>query len=146
MRPSHVIARGVGDLATSAVGAVAGAATTAAGAVSGAVAGGGLGALSGAVRGVTGGVGQGRRSTPAAMITLAVVGITGIVEWPVLIVAGGAAIVLDKVINQDPMAGPHAPADAPHVDDAALTRATAFRPGRSRAKATTARSKRPSTS
>lgn len=102
MRTSNVIVRGIGDLATSAVGAVAGAATSTAGAVSGGAVGGGLGALGGVARGLTKGAARGRHSTAATVVTLTAVGVAGLVDWPVLLAAGGAAIVLDKAINRQP--------------------------------------------
>ena len=104
MRTSNVIVRGIGDLATSAVGAVAGAATSTAGAVSGGAVGGGLGALSGVARGLTRGAAagatRGRHSTAATVITLTAVGAAGLVDWPILLATGGAAIILDKAINR----------------------------------------------
>ena len=106
MRSSNVIVRGIGDLATSAVGAVAGAATSTAGVLSGGAVGGGVGALSGVARGLTQGVAagaaRGRHSTAATVITLTAVGVSGLVDWPILLATGGAAIVLDKAINRHP--------------------------------------------
>jgi hypothetical protein len=81
---------------TSAVGALAGVATTVAGAAGGAAVGSTIGALRGAAQGAADGAGRGSRSTPAVALTVAALGVTGIVDWPLLLAAGGAAYLLQR--------------------------------------------------
>jgi hypothetical protein len=76
---------------------VVNATTAAAGAVSGAAVSGVVGGVRGTVDGVLSGVSSGSRSTPAAALTLAVVGATGLVEWPIVLVVGGAALVVRQL-------------------------------------------------
>ena len=78
---------GAANATTSAVGAVGGAAI-------GGVVGGVVGGVRGAASGVRSGMESGSHSTPAAALTLAAVGAAGLVEWPVLVTVGGAALVL----------------------------------------------------
>jgi hypothetical protein len=110
---SGVAVRGARDLTTTLVGALARTATSTAGALGGAAVGGGLGALggatSGAVRGSVHGAIRGRRSTPAAMATAAALGVAGVVDWPVLLGAGGTTLVLDKTLHPRPTAVPTDP-------------------------------------
>jgi hypothetical protein len=75
---------------------VADAATATAGAVGGAVVTGAIGAVEGAAAGVRNGVSGGGRSSMAAALTLAAVGVTGLVDWPIL-AAGGAALVIHEL-------------------------------------------------
>ena len=75
------------------------AAGAAAGAVAGAVAGGAVGAVGGGLQGIKGGLGLGSRSVPAAALTLAAVGATGLIDWPVLLAVGGTALVLRQLRN-----------------------------------------------
>lgn len=80
---------------------VVNASTTAAGAVSGAVISGVVGGLRGTVDGMRSGVSNGSRSTPAAALTLAALGAAGLVEWPVVLVAGGAALAVRRFTRPD---------------------------------------------
>ncbi|MEU5841369.1 hypothetical protein [Rhodococcus sp. NPDC047139] len=70
------------------------AATSVAGAVGGAALGGLAGSVRGAVDGAREGLSKGSGSTPAAAATLAALGITGLVEWPVLAAVGGSALAV----------------------------------------------------
>jgi hypothetical protein len=76
---------------------VVNATTAAAGAVSGAAVSGVVGGVRGTVDGVLSGVSSGSRSTPAAALTLAVVGAAGLVEWPIVLAVGGAALVVRQL-------------------------------------------------
>jgi len=76
---------------------LASATTSAAGAIGGATIGGAVGAIRGGVRGATMGGGEGSQSRPAAVLTFAALGVSGLVEWPVVLVGAGAALVLDGV-------------------------------------------------
>jgi hypothetical protein len=76
---------------------LASATTSAAGAVAGASVGGALGAVRGAVHGATIGIGEGSQSRPAAALGLAALGVSGLVDWPVVLIGGGAALILDSV-------------------------------------------------
>ena len=106
MPTPNVILRGVSDLALSTVGALAAAAKNTAGAVSGAAVGGSLGAVRGTTQGAAHGAVRARHSTAAAALTVAAVGAAGLIEWPVLLLAAGTAVTLDKVINRSPTATP----------------------------------------
>lgn len=101
--------------ATAAVGALAGAAAggavgAAAGGAVGAAEGGVVGAARGGARGMAQGVGLGSRTLPAVALTVAVVGATGLVDWPLLIALGGTVVVLRQVRNA-PAVGAHDPLD-----------------------------------
>lgn len=85
--------RGVGQ----AVGKTAEVAAATAGAISGAAISGVVGAITGTVNGVRQGVASGSHSTPAAVLTLGVVGAAGLVEWPILLAVGGGALLLRKL-------------------------------------------------
>lgn len=85
--------------------------TEAAGALSGAAVGGVLGGVKGAAGGVQQGLRAGSHSTPAAALTLGALGVTGLVEWPVLVAVGGTALVVKQLTNRS--RGSDAPADAP---------------------------------
>jgi hypothetical protein len=76
--------------------------TGAAGALTGAVTGGAVGAVTGTARGASQGLGLGVRSTPAAALALVAVGAVGLVEWPVLLAAGGTLLVLQQLRNNPP--------------------------------------------
>src|SRR3954471_22753254 len=80
--------------ATRLVTETANATTAAAGAVSGAAINGVIGGVQGTAKGVRDGVGSGSHSTPAALLTLGAVGAAGLVEWPVLLTVGGAALLV----------------------------------------------------
>ncbi|WP_416349153.1 hypothetical protein [Mycobacterium xenopi] len=85
--------RGVGR----AVGRAANATTMAAGAVGGAAVNGVVGAVQGAAAGVQRGLASGSHSTPAAALTLGALGVTGLVEWPLVLAIGGTALVLRQL-------------------------------------------------
>ena len=72
----------------------ANATTAAAGAISGAAVGAVVGGVRGTATGVRDGVSSGSRSTPAAAMTLAVIGAVGLMEWPVLVGVGGTALLV----------------------------------------------------
>ncbi|WP_040789189.1 hypothetical protein [Nocardia paucivorans] len=71
--------------------------TAAAGAVSGAAVNGVIGGIQGAASGVKSGLVKGSHSTPAAVLTMAAVGAAGLVDWPVLLGVGGAALVVRQL-------------------------------------------------
>ncbi|WP_068156510.1 hypothetical protein [Rhodococcus phenolicus] len=74
---------GAGETAVATVGAVGGAAVGSVG-----------GSVRGAVEGALGGARYGRRSTPVALATMGAVGAAGLVEWPIVLAAGGTALAL----------------------------------------------------
>jgi hypothetical protein len=65
------------------------AATAAAGAIGGAAVNGVIGGVQGTAQGIRNGVANGSHSTPAAALTFAALGATGLVEWPVLLTGLG---------------------------------------------------------
>jgi hypothetical protein len=71
--------------------------TAAAGAVGGAVVSGAVGGVQGAAAGVRNGLGDGSRSTAAAALTLGAIGAAGLVEWPLVVAVGGAALVVHQL-------------------------------------------------
>jgi hypothetical protein len=71
--------------------------TAAAGAVGGATFSGVVGGVAGTATGVRRGVSTGRRSTPAAALTLGAVGVVGLIEWPLVVAVGGGALVLRRL-------------------------------------------------
>ncbi|OBF92953.1 hypothetical protein A5791_13620 [Mycobacterium sp. 852002-51163_SCH5372311] len=79
------------------VNRAASATTAAAGAVGGAAINGVVGGVKGAAEGIQRGIGSGSKSTPAAALAIAALGVTGIVEWPILLAVGGGALVLRKL-------------------------------------------------
>ncbi|RVW02710.1 hypothetical protein EGT50_08090 [Rhodococcus xishaensis] len=81
---------GIADVTTSSIGALGGAAV-------GSVVGGVRGAVGGVADGTRRGLEVGSRSTPAAILTMAAAGAAGIVEWPVVLTVGGAALVLRQL-------------------------------------------------
>lgn len=90
------------NIINGAVGAITRAAeatTAAAGAVGGAAINGAIGGMQGTLAGVKHGLSSGSNSTPAAALTLAAIGATGLVEWPVLLGIGGTALVVHQ-LNQ----------------------------------------------
>ncbi|HYB34443.1 MAG TPA: hypothetical protein VEF72_00670 [Mycobacterium sp.] len=101
--------RGVGR----AVGRAAEMTTEAAGAVGGAAVNGVIGGVTGAADGVRRGLKSGSHSTPTAALTLGALGVTGLVEWPVVLTVGGAALLL-RQLNQhrNGAAAPTAPTKA----------------------------------
>jgi hypothetical protein len=83
--------------ASQMVGRAATATTAAAGAVGGAAVNGVVGAVSGAAAGVQHGIGKGSHSTPAAVLTLGALGVTGLIEWPLVLAVGGGALLLRQL-------------------------------------------------
>ncbi|WP_420881559.1 hypothetical protein [Rhodococcus sp. (in: high G+C Gram-positive bacteria)] len=81
---------GIAGVTTSSIGAVGGAAV-------GGLVGGVRGAISGAAGGTRQGLARGSHSTPAAVLTMAAAGAVGLVEWPVVLTVGGAALVLRQL-------------------------------------------------
>lgn len=82
---------------TNAAGRAAEMTTEAAGAVGGAAVSGVIGGVKGTASGIQQGLSRGSHSTTAAALTLGAVGLAGLVEWPVLVAAGGAALVLRQL-------------------------------------------------
>jgi hypothetical protein len=76
---------------------VADTATAAAGAVSGAAINGVVGGARGAVSGVRHGLSSGSQSSAAAALTIGAIGAAGLVEWPVLVAVGGAALIVHRL-------------------------------------------------
>ncbi|MEU0506479.1 hypothetical protein [Nocardia sp. NPDC005998] len=87
------ISDGVVDMITW----TADATTAAAGAVSGAAVNGVIGGVQGVAAGVKNGLSSGSHSAPAAALTVAAIGATGLVDWPVLLTVGGAALVVRQI-------------------------------------------------
>ena len=73
----------------------------AAGALGGAAVNGIIGGVQGTARGVRDGLNNGSHSTPAALLTMGAVGATGLVDWPVLLTLGGAALLVRQLGLQD---------------------------------------------
>ncbi len=71
--------------------------TAAAGAVGGAAVNGVIGGVQGAAAGVKNGLSSGSHSAPAAALTVAAIGAAGLVDWPVLLGVGGAALVVRQL-------------------------------------------------
>ncbi|CAA0127007.1 Uncharacterised protein [Mycolicibacterium vanbaalenii] len=76
---------------------VADATTATAGAVGGAAINGVVGGAQGAANGVRNGLSSGSRSPAAAALTIGAIGAAGLVEWPLLVTVGGAALVVHKL-------------------------------------------------
>ncbi|WP_235870934.1 hypothetical protein [Rhodococcus spongiicola] len=53
--------------------------------------------MGGVADGTRRGLEVGSRSTPAAILTMAAAGAAGIVDWPVVVTVGGAALVLRQL-------------------------------------------------
>jgi hypothetical protein len=87
------IVRGAGRLVTRGANAT----TAAAGALGGAVIDGAIEGVQGAMSGIRHGVAEGSHSTPAAALTLGVIGAAGLVEWPVLLAVGGTALAVHEI-------------------------------------------------
>ena len=68
------------------------ASVAAAGGVGGAAVNGVVGGVQGVVGGVQSGLSKGSRSLPAAALTVAAVGLAGLVEWPVLLPIGATVL------------------------------------------------------
>ncbi len=71
--------------------------TGATAAVTGAAYGAATGAVDGAIRGASQALGSGPRATPAAALAVAAVGAAGLIEWPVLLLASGSALVVRQL-------------------------------------------------
>lgn len=98
----------------------------AAGAAAGAAVNGVIGGLQGAAAGVRRGLGSGSRSTPAAAATMGVLGVTGLVEWPLLLVVGGGALLVRQLNRSgEAVDGPEAAAAVQPVKRAPATKVTA---------------------
>ncbi|QCQ93772.1 hypothetical protein E7742_03735 [Rhodococcus sp. SGAir0479] len=81
---------GLAEVTTSSIGALGGAAV-------GSVVGGMRGVVTGVADGARRGLGRGSHSTPAAVLTMAAAGAAGLIEWPVVLTVGGAALVLRQL-------------------------------------------------
>jgi hypothetical protein len=96
LRPLLRLARATTNLAS--------ATTSAAGALAGAAVEGTLGAMrggvGGAAHGVTSDIKDGSHSTAAALLAIGAIGVSGVVDWPILLGAGGAALILDNLNRQ----------------------------------------------
>ncbi|HUO37458.1 MAG TPA: hypothetical protein VMU34_06315 [Mycobacterium sp.] len=103
---------------------VADASTAAVGAVGGAAFSGVVGGVKGTAAGVREGVANGSHSMPAAALTLAALGAAGLVEWPLLVTVGGAALVIHQLAEQKRHQTPQAPAVAPTPLRSATARST----------------------
>jgi hypothetical protein len=100
----------IGTAAVRAITKTADVTTATAGAVGGAVVNGVIGGLQGTAAGIRSGLNNGSQSTPAAAFTLAALGTAGLVEWPVLAVVGGTALVVHQ-LNRRSDGSRSAPAD-----------------------------------
>ncbi|BDY28426.1 hypothetical protein [Mycolicibacterium mageritense] len=83
-----------------AVTRAADATTATAGAIGGATINGVVGGIKGTSAGIRDGLSQGSGSSAAAALTLAAVGAAGLVEWPILLTAGGAALVVHELSSR----------------------------------------------
>ncbi|MGW4339376.1 hypothetical protein ACWEK5_42300 [Rhodococcus koreensis] len=77
---------GAGEAATATLGAVGGAAVGVL-----------VGSMKGAAVGAAEGARRGSHSTPAAVVTLGAVAVTGVVQWPIVAAVGGTALVLEQL-------------------------------------------------
>jgi hypothetical protein len=96
---------GIAEVTTSSIGALGGAAV-------GGLVGGVRGAVGGVAGGTRRGLERGSHSTPAAVLTMAAAGAVGLVEWPVVLTVGGAALVLRQLHERG------APTDGSRADEA----------------------------
>ena len=74
--------------------------TDTAGAMGGAVINGAAGGIRGAATGAAHGLNTGSRSPTTAAITLAAVGATGLVDWPVIIFVGGTGLLIRQLTGR----------------------------------------------
>ncbi|OMC34035.1 hypothetical protein A5740_10305 [Mycobacterium sp. GA-1841] len=95
--------------AVQAVSRTADATTATAGAIGGAAVNGVVGGIKGVGSGIRSGMSQGSRSPAAAALTLAAVGAAGLVEWPVLLTVGGAALVVHQLNQRNGEGGAEEP-------------------------------------
>ena len=89
VRDARRVVTRTADAATAVVGAVGGAAVT-----------GVIGAVEGTATGVKNGLRSGRHSTPTAALTLAAIGVTGLVDWPILVAVGGGALAIHTLSHR----------------------------------------------
>lgn len=80
--------------------------TEAVGAIGGATVNGVIGGVKGAASGAQRGLSRGSKSTPAAALTLGALGVTGLVEWPLLVAVGGTALVITQLNHRSNGAPP----------------------------------------
>lgn len=115
--------------------------TEAAGAIGGAAINGVIGGVKGAAGGVQRGLRTGSHSTPAAALTLGALGVTGLVEWPVLVAVGGTALVLKQLSDraQNGKAQAKAPAARPSKPVQAVPPLKSAKPAKSTGSSTSAR-------
>ncbi len=92
----------LGTAVPNALGAGVTYATQAAGVVGGAAAGAAAGALRGTATGLARGASAGAASTPAAALGIAALGITGLVDWPILLAGGTTALVIRQLRAASP--------------------------------------------
>lgn len=90
----------MGIMATT--GDVASATTSTIGALTAAAAGTAIGAIEGAVKGFGRGLGTGATSTPIAVLGLVGIGAAGIIDWPILLAGGAAALLLRQFRHTTP--------------------------------------------
>lgn len=74
--------------------------TAAAGALGGAAVNGVIGGVQGTAAGLKNGLSNGSHSTPAAVLTFAAIGATGLVDWPLLLAVGGTALLVHQLHQQ----------------------------------------------
>lgn len=86
VRDARRVVTRTADTATAVVGAVGGAAVT-----------GVIDAVEGTAAGVKNGLRRGSHSTPTAALTLATIGLTGLVDWPILVAVGGGALAIHEL-------------------------------------------------
>jgi hypothetical protein len=111
--------------------------TAVAGALGGAAVSGVIGGVQGTVSGIRSGLSSGSHSTSAAVLTLGVIGATGLVEWPILLGIGATALVVNQVSQRS--GGQSAPTLAVVPDTSSPSRAQSRAkrgPARKPAKAT----------
>lgn len=119
------------------VGRAADMTTAAAGAVGGAAINGVIGGVKGATAGIQRGISTGSHSTPAAAMTLGALGAAGLVEWPVLLVVGGTALVLRQLqhstdgVAASTNATPKKAAESPNQGQSAKVRSVTAQRARS---------------
>ncbi|MDI9973844.1 hypothetical protein [Rhodococcus sp. IEGM 1307] len=114
---------GAGEAATATLGAVGGAAV-----------GGLVGSMKGAAVGAAEGARRGSHSTPAAVLTMGAVAVTGVVQWPIVAAVGGTALVLDqlKLGTRPDKQGTGEPSTGPGTAAEAKTPTPAAKPVRGR--------------
>jgi hypothetical protein len=95
------------------------------GALGGAAVNGVLGGMRGTAAGVKEGLRSGRHSTPAAALALAAIGAAGLVDWPVLVTAGGATLAVRELNSRFGVTpSSHPKANAPRTTTSARRRAS----------------------